>query len=348
MQIPDTISILSKLLDKEVLSAQRIGGGLNSQVYRLICENHELYVAKYYFRDSDDTRDRLGTEFSGLTFLWGNGVKRIPQPIAVDRDAGCAVYEYIEGNAIPSQEVTSSDIDYAVEFLTILKGLNTVKGSRNLPPASEACFSVQSIVDNIYLRLDRLQALPDVDSQYHALQEFLSNEFSPSIDEVIKWCKSNLDQAGLSYITELDVEERTLSPSDFGFHNALRRSDGQIVFLDFEYFGWDDPAKMISDFLLHPAMELEDDLKQRFFIKAVDCFRAYKYVDKRVRIVYPLFSFKWCLIILNEFVPQDLRRRSFASEGDVSEEELRYSQLQKAKQLLRKNMEEYECFPYGA
>ena len=54
---------------------------------------------------------------------------------------------------------------------------------------------------------------------------------------------------------ELPVEQRTLSPSDFGFHNALRRPDGRVVFLDLEYFGWDDPAKMISDFLLHPALE---------------------------------------------------------------------------------------------
>ena len=46
---------------------------------------------------------------------------------------------------------------------------------------------------------------------------------------------------------------RVLSPSDFGFHNALRRPDGTIVFVDFEYFGWDDPAKMMADAMLHPG-----------------------------------------------------------------------------------------------
>ena len=51
----------------------------------------------------------------------------------------------------------------------------------------------------------------------------------------------------MSFERDIDSAERTLSPSDFGFHNALKRSDGRIVFLDFEYFGWDDPAKMTAE-----------------------------------------------------------------------------------------------------
>ena len=59
-------------------------------------------------------------------------------------------------------------------------------------------------------------------------------------------------------------QDRVLSPSDFGFHNALERPDSQLTFVDFEYFGWDDPAKMLSDFLLHPAVDIGHELRQRF------------------------------------------------------------------------------------
>src|SRR6266480_4587472 len=62
----------------------------------------------------------------------------------------------------------------------------------------------------------------------------------------------------------LPQASRILSPSDFGFHNAIRRPDGTLAFVDFEYFGWDDPAKTIVDFLLHPGMSVADTLKRRF------------------------------------------------------------------------------------
>ena len=48
---------------------------------------------------------------------------------------------------------------------------------------------------------------------------------------------------GLSMSAALPKETRCLSPSDFGFHNALLEATGKLRFVDFEYAGWDDPAK---------------------------------------------------------------------------------------------------------
>lgn len=339
-------SVLSSLLDCNVTSIERIGGGRNSKVYRLTCGNSDQYVAKLYFRHSSDDRDRLEADFSGLQFLWKNGVKCIPRPIVADRNCGCAVYEYIEGKEISSPEVTNSDIDYAVQFLARLKGLKNRKGGSYLPLASEACFSVQAIVNNIELRLNRLSALPNSESQYNALREFLTNDFISSFDEVTRWCKSSLNQSRMSFGSDLGYEERTLSPSDFGFHNALRHGDGQIIFLDFEYFGWDDPAKMISDFLLHPAMELRQYLKHRFASSILTCFKDHRYLDKRLETVYPLFGLKWCLILLNEFVPEHLLRRGFAREADINKDDLQAEQLAKARRMLDRIKNEYQHFPY--
>ena len=57
---------------------------------------------------------------------------------------------------------------------------------------------------------------------------------------------------------------RSLSPSDFGFHNALLEADGRLTFVDFEYFGWDDPVKIVADVMLHPGMGLSADHGRRF------------------------------------------------------------------------------------
>ena len=138
IQTSELKSVFSRLLDRRVTTIERIGGGRNSQVYRVTGENSNSaqYTVKLYFHHKADDRDRLGVEFSSLQFLWENGVRAIPQPILADRACGCAVYEYIEGQKITSSEVTASDIDEAVQFLTRLKELKNRKGSKHLPLAS--------------------------------------------------------------------------------------------------------------------------------------------------------------------------------------------------------------------
>ncbi|CBN55128.1 MULTISPECIES: phosphotransferase [Kamptonema] len=340
-------SVCSRLLGSEVNHIQRIGGGRNSKVYKLTCANDSQYAAKLYFRHNSDKRNRLVTEFSSLQFLWENGVSQIPQPLVADKDFGCALYEYIEGSNILPQEATSNEISKAVDFLVKLAELKVRKNSHFLPLASEAFFSVQAIVQNIEQRLSRLSALPNSEAPYKALAEFLTGEFQPAFHQIVNWCQTNLNQSEMSYTAEIEEREKTLSPSDFGFHNALRRANGEIIFVDFEYFGWDDPAKTISDFLLHPGMDLADGVRQQFFGEMLRGFRDYRHLAKRVEIVYPLFGLKWCLILLNEFVPQDLLRRGFAQGSDLDRSPLQIEQLAKAKRMLQKILANYEQFPYG-
>jgi thiamine kinase-like enzyme len=287
-------------------------------------------------------------EFSSLKFLWENGMKCIPQPIYISRDLGCAVYEYVDGEKISPQEVTNADIDVAVQFLDGLKELREREGSGDFSPASEACFSIKAVVENIEARWTRLSGLQSEETPYRALKDFLRTEFKPSFDEILKWCKTSLKRSRLSFDAELLQGERTLSPSDFGFHNALRLRDRRVVFIDFEYFGWDDPAKMISDFLLHPAMPLPEDLRRRFVSGILKEFEGYRSLAERVETVYPLFGLKWCLILLNEFVPELLLRRGFARYENMDRSGIQGEQLTKAKRMLQRVAHEYEQFPYRA
>ena len=41
--------------------------------------------------------------------------------------------------------------------------------------------------------------------------------------------------------------------------------NGSFVFIDFEYYGWDDPAKMIADFYLQPAVPVPYEYRETFF-----------------------------------------------------------------------------------
>jgi hypothetical protein len=59
-----------------------------------------------------------------------------------------------------------------------------------------------------------------------------------------------------------------------------------------------------------------------------------------------LFGLKWCLIMLNEFVPEDLQRRGFASGGSLDRATTQARQLEKARRMLARIERKHEDFPY--
>src|SRR5436190_3693088 len=301
-ELRETLALWLKL---DVIGVERIGGGRNSQVYKVKALRYggplELAL-KIYFRHAHDTRDRLATEFGAFRFLWNNGIHDLPEPHDSAAGLGWAVYQFIEGEKIPPGQATSSDVTTAAGFLGSLRKVSAVPESRELGAASEACFSPSKIVENVAQRFARLHLnLDDSISEHLAAHKFINEEFTPLYEQVITWKRKFLEHAGISFDADLDWSQRTLSPSDFGFHNALKQPDSRIIFLDFEYFGWDDPAKMIADFLLHPAMKLSAGLKQAFVSAILRHFSDWPGLIGRVESVYPLFGLKWCLILLNEF-----------------------------------------------
>jgi len=191
-----------------------------------------------------------------------------------------------------------------------------------------------------------LGAIQQQGPQYNKLRSFLNQEYLGALDRITTWCRESADIWDIGWDVKLKPGERTLSPSDFGFHNALKGPDGEIAFLDFEYLGWDDPAKMVSDFLLHPAMDLEHTLKQRFVDQILTRFQEDPLLAQRLEIVYPLSGLKWCLIMLNEFLPDIWQQRVSASSGALDQTKYQDRQLAKAGQMLHRTISEYRNFPY--
>jgi hypothetical protein len=103
---------------------------------------------------------------------------------------------------------------------------------------------------------------------------------------------------------------------------------------------------MTSDFLLHPAMELQPHLLRRFAGNIVSGLSANRQLADRIRLTYPLFGLKWCLILLNEFLPANMARRDFAAGQQQEVSELRAGQLAKAQTMFDRVNREYESFPY--
>lgn len=328
------------LLGNGVADLSRVPGGGNNRLFQVNTANGDHFALKSYLSDRADPRDRLGAEFEGIRFLRQHGIRQVPRPIACDRDAGSALYEWVEGE--PIGDIGATELYQATAFLAELHGLAGIEAARELPLASEACLSGMELVRQIEHRASRLRAV-----DHMGLRRFLAEPYAELHDRHIDAAVDGFAATELDFYGDLAFERQTLSPSDFGFHNALRRKDGTLVFLDFEYFGRDDPVKLTADFLLHPAMSLSREQKRDFYREMREVYGGDPQFGLRFRLLYPLFGLRWALILLNTFVPERWRRQAFA-DGSKALEEMQERQLGKARAMLDHIYRIATEFPYDA
>ena len=345
MEISEIPSLFGQLSGFDVSDIEPINRGRNSQVFKIKSGLSGEYVLKLYSHDSSDTRDRVGVEYKGLTFLWNQGIKCIPKPIAVNYDLKVAIYEFINGYYFEPSSICAGDIDEALDFLISVRETQVHEDALLIPWASEACFSVSDLLNNINIRLKNLEMSSASGPELDALRYYLKEEFKPFLNLVTQSYESTVINSWLMLRHLPPCEEFVLSPSDFGFHNAIKRG-GETVFVDFEYFGWDDPAKTLSDFLLHPAMQLASSNRERFAKRFLLEFNNTGDLNGRFKVFYPFYGLKWCLILLNEFMPSNLEKRRLVGALSGEKADMLTVQLLKSKDMLDRVKREYEHFPY--
>jgi hypothetical protein len=138
-----------------------------------------------------------------------------------------------------------------------------------------------------------------------------------------------------AYSTQIAAEFWTLSPSDFGLHNAMMTPQGDLVFFDFEYFGWDDPVKLTADFCHHPGMSISTNAQKIWIDQMNRIFGVDPSFMSRLRALYPLYAIRWSLIILNEFRSDKIKNRLHAqSRMQTDIKSTQTAQLEKAKLMI--------------
>ncbi|MGA2940963.1 MAG: phosphotransferase [Xanthobacteraceae bacterium] len=319
--------VAKSLVGGPVEAIEQVGGGRNSRIFR-VDANGLRFALKQYPSRNDDPRDRLATEVGALRLMAQFKLTVVPYVVATDASRGFVLLSWIDG--APVGEVTTSDIDSAVAFLSAIHALNATPWAAKQPPAAEACLSGEEIVRQIKTRLDRLRVVGHDEVE---LIEFIDNSFAAAFYGLVQESKQRLARACLDFASELPQIWRSLVPSDFGFHNSLRRRDGSLAFLDFEYFGWDDPVKLTADIMLHPGRKLRPPLQQHLRRAALSVYGGDQNFALRLNAFYPLFGLRWVLILLNEFIPDRWRRRVLAGATE-SWAEAKARQLMLARGLL--------------
>ena len=289
----------------------RLTGGKNNQVYRLDMEVGAPLVLKRYFSDPRDGRDRLSTEWNFLDRAWQSGVRAIPHPLFRDTAAQAALYAFVPGRKLGAAELDTFHIDAAADFICAINA----RSDPALPPASESCFNIADHLNIVERRISRLATLDPQAPRVAEAAHFISATLRPAWDVVKNRIARETRALGLDMNRPLADAECCLSPSDFGFHNALA-ADGQLVFLDFEYAGRDDPAKLVVDFFCQPEVPVPLQHLDRFIARLAERLIFDAAARARCRLLLDACRIKWVCIILNDFLPVGAARRSFADPGE--------------------------------
>lgn len=315
-------------LNSNVQLISPIHHGGNNQLF-IIKNDSQSFILKNYFYHPEDTRDRLSTEFAFLEFAYQKTPQFVPKPFSKNNSKSIALYEFIYGEKITSEnEINSTHISAASQFIS---ALNQTSSSHNqqLINASEACFSIADHLSAIDDRINELSTRSEPDEQLNLVLNRLKDQWLKIREVALSECRSH----NISTQTLLPNEKRILSPSDFGFHNAIIQSNGSIKFIDFEYAGWDDPAKLVGDFFSQVAVPVNIKYVEEFI---TSCFNKSLFTEldfKRALILIDSYKIKWCCIVLNVFLSKNLSRRLF-SNPNLNIRTLQILQLKKAQNIL--------------
>ena len=127
---------------------------------------------------------------------------------------------------------------------------------------------------------------------------------------------------------------QVFSQSDVGIHNILVSSK-EIFFVDFEHAGWDDPAKIICDWVC--KYENKMSLEQSIYMceMLIDKFGDLG-LKSRVRRYLDIVNIKWQLIKIKHYRNNRSRARNMGSywENILNEYEIKKGDLQRIKKKV--------------
>ena len=138
--------------------------------------------------------------------------------------------------------------------------------------------------------IDGISHFEDLEANLNRRLEYLNsnNKNLLKLDFIKKFILKNLNKS-------LGIKTENLLP-DFFKGNMARNSKNEIVFMDFESFGKDDPARMFLNFCHHLGHKYtfdEIDILKEAFILAFNDEKLFDRVEK----LYNYVAFDWLLIL---------------------------------------------------
>lgn len=302
-----------KYFNQKILNVSKISHKGNNQIFKLLFENKEQFLLKKYSKIHMDNWKRGKTEFNVLSFLWKKGLREIPKPIYFDDKENIAIYSFEEGILLKPEKISENEINNALNFLIKLHNFKE-KDKKLFNPASSACLCFNDYLEVIDRRFKIVSNYKPKNFIERKAKKLLDKKIHPKIIKLKKEFIEKINKENLK--KEFPLSEQVLTPADFGFHNILF-NDGEYKFIDFEYFGRDDPARQILDFIHHDkSKNINSNLKNKFVEEYIKIRKLSDSFKKRLKLLDPLIGMTWVLIYLNVLSDNYIKHIKF-SQGNV-------------------------------
>ncbi len=296
-----------------------LAGGANNHLFRCRGPRGTLVIKRYREQNFGAEVSRREAEVAFLRHAAVLANRFVPALLAVHESQEMIAMTAIEGHPyVEGEPVPAAAVRAALQFY---RDINADRDRvRRYPlPAREGYLSITAHIAHIEGRVAGLGI------------GHLPGPLQPGARAALDRLRENFDLARRHIVAaithgELDDaigrEQALISPGDFGFHNALC-VNGAPIFLDFEYAGFDDPAKTLADLFLQPRVPIDPG----YFDEAAEAMALRgdtSALKRRAAILGRLLAAKWQAIIL---APLDERRYPAFSS--------RYADRQNAELLRR-------------
>jgi Phosphotransferase enzyme family len=290
-----------ELLGSE-FSYRALSGGINNLVYK-ISNGAAAFVIKGYPERKKASVDRMKAEISFLEYAQKVAPLYVPSVIQIDLVRRCVVMEYIDGHTYdPQSGVSELDVQHMANFISKLNHDPEAAGRYISHSAADGFLSISEHISNIQARIDEFQTnhLPTVARE---ICDYLLIELRRNWES--KRAEVEAQLANGDFADRIPEEMRIVSPSDYGFHNAIRNKTGTPTFIDFEFAGLDDPSKALADIFLQPRITVSTSCIKyfrQFFDQRLDTQEK----KQRFCSMFSLLKIKWRTIILSFLNPNRL------------------------------------------
>lgn len=320
-------------LGQDPSTLERLHGGINNRVFRCGV-GAQKWVIKGYPSLEIGRFDRMQAEQQFLHFANHVAPGLTPSLIHVDLDRRCMVLENIDGQHFPDNIPPPSEaVSAAVRFIQVLNHKPGLASEFIQTDAAEGFLSLTQHLINVQERLE-VMGFDDVKTDDKALAKSLLYDLRYEFSRLWEQTHRLIEQGIV--IDAIDPDERCVSPSDFGFHNAFSTKSG-VKFFDFEFSGWDDPAKATLDFVLQPRVPVVG-----YGSPLLNAWHAElrHSIKKRCYYLAPILRLKWMCIFLSVLNPIRLREMLCVIPGGEAEGvRLVSNRLKDAKSYLDRSKE---------
>ncbi|MCU7834962.1 MAG: hypothetical protein KZQ83_06860 [gamma proteobacterium symbiont of Taylorina sp.] len=316
-----------------VIKISLLNQGGNNSLRVIYFQNGEKYIVKWARTEKSHC---LKNEYNALSLLNKYSIKGVAKPLLFSKKRAELIQSYLPGKRI--RQIKKCHIDGVIKFILSLENLdqNKIKYINIGVHRNKLIDYVNGINTRWGLINKDIISLSERYSTFNKMVVLL-NKIKHLKEYVFEGFNTQILHYQLNLFNEFPEQEMIFNPSDFGFHNILEsyssKQGKELYFLDFEYFVYDDKAKMVCDFIHHAGYKLTIEQKL-YFIKQLNKQNFFTpALKQRIQLLINMIGFEWLLIILN-IAQKDKLDQKIHANPMLSVEQIVETQYYKAKKLF--------------